>query len=236
MNFAIILSGGVGTRMRTDGFPKQYLEIFNKPILAYTLETFDSNDLVDKIIIVADPVWQSKIREWLKHYNVKKFEAFAEPGKSRQGSILNGLKECIKYNKNQTDNVIIHDAVRPLVSSTLIQNCFNQLDKYDGCMPVLPVVDTIYYSENGVTISNLLDRNCLYSGQSPEAFNLQKYYDINKDLSAEELDAIKGTTEIAYKNNLNICLIKGDTFNYKLTTPTDLNRFKNDIGNTNESI
>lgn len=230
MNFAIILSGGIGTRMRSDGFPKQYLEVLGKPILAYTLEAFESSNSVDKIIIVADSIWQLKIVTWLKLYNIKKFEVFAEPGKSRQGSILNGLKECIKLKKTETDNVIIHDAVRPLVSSFLIQNCFNQLDEYDGCMPVLPVVDTIYYSDNGVTISNLLNRNCLYLGQSPEAFNLKKYYEINKELSHKELNDIKGSTEIAFKNNLNISLIEGDPQNYKLTTPTDLKRFENDIG------
>ena len=72
-----------------------------------------------------------------------------------------------------------------------------------------------------------LNRNILFAGQSPEAFNLLKYYKINKSMPIEELNEIRGSTEIAYKFNLNITLIKGDEHNFKITTKNDLVRYRN---------
>ena len=228
MNFAIILSGGIGTRMRSDGFPKQYIEINDKPILVYTLEQFCRCDNVDKIIIVADETWQDTITQWLISYSLKsKFESYAKPGSSRQESILNGLKKCMELSVDSDhDNVIIHDAVRPRVKPELISECFSQLEDYDGCMPVIPVTDTTYYSEDGHNITNLLDRDKLFAGQSPEAFRLKKYYDVNISASETEISTTRGTTEIACKHGLKCCMIQGDYGNFKLTTPADLERFK----------
>lgn len=228
MNYSIILSGGIGSRMRTDGFPKQYIDVNGKPILVYTLEQFHSSESVDKIVIVADPAWQASITEWITAYNLaSKFLGFASPGSSRQGSILNGLHVCMKeVNDSQKDCVIIHDAVRPLVSQKLINDCFDALEDADGCMPVLPVTDTTYYSEDGVNISDLLNRDKLFAGQAPEAFDLKKYYDVNCSVSEDEIEQTRGTTEIAYKHGLKVKMILGDYGNFKITTPTDLDRFK----------
>ena len=131
---------------------------------------------------------------------------------------------------DENDNVIIHDSVRPLLSNKLICDCFESLDEYDGCMPVIPVNDTVYQSQDGKHISSLLNRDTLFAGQAPEAFKLKKYYEINCDLGKEQLAAVRGTSEIAYKNNFNICLIPGEDMNFKLTTPADLTRFKTIIG------
>jgi len=237
MNYAIILSGGIGSRMRNDGFPKQYIEVDGKPILIYTLEKFNRNISVDKIIIVAASQWHQQILEWIDKYAITKFYGFAAAGETRQESILNGLNVCEKNIVNKIDNVIIHDAVRPLLSDALISNCFNSLEYSDGCMPVLPINDTVYQSFDGSKISNLLDRSTLFAGQSPEAFNLQKYLKINKAASKEELESTKGSSEIAYKNGLDVALIKGEEMNFKLTTPVDLNRFKAILrGEKNEGI
>ena len=226
MNIALILSGGVGSRMRSDGFPKQYIEIHGKPILMYTLEKFQTCPVIDRIVVVADPAWQSDIRAWVARDGIAKFAGFAQPGTSRQGSILNGLEVCMTLAAGEADGVIIHDGVRPLVSHALIGDCLAALKDYDGSMPVLAVTDTTYVSEDGKHISNLLDRSTLFAGQSPEAFRLRPYYEINKSVSAEELENTRGTTEIAYKHGMNVCLIPGDYGNFKLTTPTDLDRFR----------
>ena len=103
-------------------------------------------------------------------------------------------------------------------------------------MPILPLNDTVYMSTNGTEISQLLDRNLLFAGQSPEAFKLWKYYEINCNTDVEELKNIRGTTELAYKNNLKIKLVKGDDTNFKLTTPADLQRFEMIIGGSHESL
>lgn len=224
MNFAVILSGGIGSRMKGIDVPKQYLEFCGKSILAYTLEIFENNSEIDRIIIVANEVWHKKIIETIKKCKISKFQTFAMPGETRQESIRNGLEKCLCTCFN--DKVVVHDAVRPLVSSNLISKCLSMLSDYDGCMPVLSVNDTIYFSKDGETIDNLLDRSTLYAGQSPEAFNLKKYREINFNATKEVLMNIRGSSEIAFLNGLNIALIPGEDSNFKITTIADLERFK----------
>lgn len=226
MNIALILSGGVGSRMRSDGFPKQYIEIKDKPILLYTLEKFQTCQAIDKIVIVADPTWQKQIAQWMNASGISKFAAFANPGESRQESIFSGLSACMELSQSENDGVIIHDGVRPRVSHGLITACLDALAEYDGSMPVLPVTDTTYLSQDGKHISGLLDRSTLFSGQAPEAFRLHPYYRINKAATKQELAETRGTTEIAYRHDFNIRLIPGEYGNFKLTTPTDLDRFR----------
>ena len=83
MNYAIILSGGIGTRMRRPDCPKQYIDVGGRPILMYTVETFQNNPDVDRIVIVAADEWRPSIRKWMEKEKVTKFESFADPGKTR---------------------------------------------------------------------------------------------------------------------------------------------------------
>lgn len=226
MNYAIVLSGGVGSRMRMEGFPKQYIDVEGKPILVYTLEVFERCEDVHRMVIVAADQWHENIRRWVDEYGISKFTGFAEPGDSRQESILNGLNTCMEMSRSEQDNVIIHDAVRPCVTESLISNCFAALAKHDGCMPVIPVNDTVYQSMDGSKIANLLDRNTLYAGQAPEAFRLWSYTRINREADKHVLETTRGTSVIAYQNGMDVCLIPGDDENFKITTPIDLKRFK----------
>lgn len=230
MNYAILLSGGIGTRMQISKYPKQYLQVNEKPILVYTLEKFQNCKAVDSIVIVASEEWQDQIKKWIDDYNISKFCGFAEPGEQRQESIKNGLNACLKFECSNNDIVIIHDAARPLVSDNLICKCIQFAIEYGGCMPVLPVTDTIYQSIDGSSIDGLLNRNTLYAGQSPEAFKLVDYAKLNNSISVDELNMYKGTSEIAFKYGMNIHLIEGEESNFKLTTPKDLEKFQKICG------
>lgn len=226
-NFLVILSGGTGTRMNAR-IPKQYIEIKEKPIIYYTLKCFDFS-IFEKIVIVLSEDWQ----EYVSHLIECQFDSskiiYAKAGASRQESILNGLEAIIQLATSE-DNVIIHDGARPNVSLDLIERMLNSSIGYDGVMPVLPVKDTIYVSKSGKEINSLLNRDELFSGQAPELFKLQKYYNINKQLSISELSNIRGSSEIAFKNNMKIGLILGEESNFKITTQSDLDLFKRMVG------
>ena len=212
--------------MRDSSVPKQYIKVCGIPILVYTLRTFQANVDVDRIVIVAEKQWQSQIQEWIEEEGLVKFTGFAEPGKTRQESIFHGLAACAAMSATTDDVVIVHDAARPMVTGGLISECIHVAAEYGGCMPVLPITDTTYYSEDGRTIERLLDRNMLFAGQAPEAFNLVRYHAINSSVSEEELNSYKGSSEIAYKYGIEVKLIPGDDKNFKITTPSDLERFR----------
>lgn len=226
MNYAIILSGGIGSRMNKIDIPKQYIKVQGKPLIMYTPEQFEKSKEIDNIVVVASNEWKQYIKDECREHGISKILDIVINGRTRQESIYNGLKKCIQSSSNIEDKVIIHDAVRPMVTVELIEKCLNNIGEYDGCMPVLPLNDTIYYSDNGEEITNLMDRSKLYAGQAPEAFNLYKYYAINENTSKEELNKIRGTSELAYKKGLNVKLIAGEDTNFKITTRADLTRFE----------
>jgi 4-diphosphocytidyl-2-methyl-D-erithritol synthase len=211
--------------MQMGDFPKQYLEVEKKPILLYTLEQFQKSSAVEKIVIVAADAWREKIRGWMEEDGITKFLAFADAGDTRQESIHNGLTVCMEDSVSENDGVIIHDGVRPLVSEQLIGDCLAALADHEGCMPVLPMKDTIYQSSDGTKIDHLLERSTLFAGQAPEAFRLHPYAKINREASEEELSLTRGTSEIAYRHGMDVAMIPGDERNFKITTRSDLERF-----------
>jgi len=228
MKYAIILSGGVGSRMGAN-IPKQYIEINGKPIISYCLQTFLNVQTVDGIIIGVAEEWKSYVEEIIKTLKPQKKIFYAEPGETRQYSIFNALKVVYDIGGRDDDLVIIHDAARPLVSENLIQCCFDGCQEADGVLPVIPVKDTIYQSVDKTHITSLMNRSELFAGQAPEAFRFGKYLKLHQEMSREELLKINGSTEIAYKGGLNIKLIPGDEMNFKITTPEDLSNFESII-------
>ena len=227
MNYAILLSGGVGTRMRSDGFPKQYIEIDGKPIILYALEPFAACQSIDHIVIVASEQWKPQIQQWLQDYQITKSVTFAESGNTRQESILNGLSACAAIRQPaDADKVIIHEAVRPLVSLRIIQDCLLALDQYDCCMPAIPISDSTFLSEDRVCVSQLIDRDRLCCGQSPEAFRFKPYWEVHQACSTEELRSMRASCELPFIKGYTVGLVEGDRSNFKITHPSDLTLFK----------
>lgn len=225
---AIILSGGRGTRLGGD-IPKQYICVNDIPIIVYGLRVFENNPNIDYIVIVAENKWRGFLDEYVSNNHITKFAGTACAGVSRQHSIVSGLKKCLELGFSATDKIIIHDAARPNVSDETINQCIQGLDEYDGVMPVLPVKDTIYYSETGEQISSLLNRDQLFAGQAPESFLFSKYLNIHEGMTEEQLSLVRGSSEIAFRHGLKVKLIPGDEHNYKITTMADLEKFKSEV-------
>lgn len=223
-NIAIILSGGVGSRMGSE-IPKQYIEIGGKPVVAYCLEQFANHRSIDAVIIGVAEEWRSYVEKTVRNLHIPKPVYYAVAGAVRQESIYKAL-QVAKAHFADDDVVIIHDAARPSVSGRLIDACLDACTEYDGAMPVLPVKDTMYQSVDGSTISSLLPRETLYAGQSPEAFRLGKYWAAHQALPYEAMMQIHGSSEIAYRQGLSIKLVAGEESNYKITVPEDLERFR----------
>ena len=226
MNLAIILSGGIGSRMKSDR-PKQYLEVNGKPIMWYCLKTFIQDSNIHAIVIVTATEWKEYVMEQVDSLSPNKPVHYALPGETRQYSIYNALLEIKHQGYDAQDCVIIHDAARPLVSHQLIYDCLDSCRAAEAILPVIPVKDTLYRSTDGQHITSLLNRQELFAGQAPEAFVFGPYLELHKKMPHKELLKINGSTEIAYKGGMKVKLIKGDEMNFKITTQEDLSNFEN---------
>lgn len=227
MNIALLLAGGTGSRMKAN-MPKQYITVNSRTIISYCIETFADSKDIDAIWIVAEEEWRDLIKKDCNDHSIDmtKLVGFSSPGKTRQLSIVNGLEDI----KNKFDtsgiNIIIHDAARPLLTTENIAEYFETLQGHDGVMPVLPMKDTIYLSEDGKGVSKLLDRNKLYAGQAPEVFAFDKYYAACRSLFPDRILTINGSTEPAIYGGLDVVMVPGNEKNFKITTMEDLDRFK----------
>ena len=234
MNIALILAGGLGIRLKSD-VPKQYCMVGNKPIISYCLEAFEKNENISSILIVAEEAWHCFLQDYMKKENITKFCGFSKPGATRSLSILGGLNKMNEIS-DDIDLVVVHDAVRALVSQDLINRCICAAMEADGSMPALPVTDTAYICKDGSSISALLNRDELFTGQAPECFKFKKYLQAYKRLSNEELLRIRGSSEVAYMAGMEIRLIEGSYSNFKITTQEDLLKFETIVqGKTYES-
>ena len=229
MAVALILSGGSGSRLGGN-IPKQYLTVAGKPVIGYCLDTFQKAPEIREIYIVAEPAWRDMLLAYTREARIGKFAGFADAGSSRQHSILNGLRRVKDAGADGETRVVIHDAARPRVTEDIIRNCVEMLDQYDVSMPVIPVKDTVYLSEDGQQITGLLNRDQVYAGQAPEGCRLGRDLAVNEQMTDEELRAVRGTSAIAFEKGLTVGLFPGAEQNYKITTGPDLEQFEREMG------
>ena len=233
MNAAIVLSGGFGTRIKSD-IPKQYVRAGGRMIVTSALGSLMRSDCVDAVYIVAELEWRESILSDVREAGLEadKIRGFAEPGRVRQESILNGMQSIVNGLRDSgmeigdDDTVLIHDAARPMLSTRMIEKCYAALPGHDGVMPVLPMKDTVYMSDDGRSVSGLLDRSRVFAGQAPELFYFKPYFEAVKKLMPDKILKVNGASEPAVMAGMDIAMIPGDEGNFKITTDADMERFR----------
>lgn len=183
MNFGIILAGGTGQRMRTSGLPKQFLQVYGKPIIIYTIEKFVSCDEIDSIVVVCNPLYLDYMSELISKYPQRKNIGIISGGKNRQGSVQNGIDYILSEGANEDDIVVIHDGVRPLVENNTIRENI-RVAKAAGCvMTVKPVIESVIITDQAqASFENFKKRDDTYSLTSPQTFKLKVLVKAYKDV------------------------------------------------------
>lgn len=223
MNYGLILAGGVGQRMRRTGLPKQFLEVFGKPIIIYTLQKFEYCEDIDQIVIACHVYWKEYMESMISRYGIKKVKAVISGGKDRQESVLNGLNYIQSQGAAGNDVVVIHDGVRPLIQESILSENIRVAKKYGNAMTVRPVIESVVITNNNEAgFDAFKKRDDTYSLTSPQSFQLEimmkAYEDIRgKDTPIPLLDAALVFT---YLGN-SIHIIKENNNNIKVTTPED---------------
>ncbi len=222
MNYGLILAGGVGQRMRRTGMPKQFLEVFGKPIIIYTLQKFEYCEDIDTVVIACHSSYKEYMESLLQRYGIKKVEAVISGGKDRQNSVLNGLK-YIQVNGAADDVVVIHDGVRPLIQENILSENIRVAKKYGNAMTVRPVIESVVItSGDKAGFDDFKKRDDTYSLTAPQSFQLGVLTQAYKDIEGEDtpFPLLDSALVFTYLGN-KVHIIKENNNNIKVTTPED---------------
>lgn len=224
MIYAALLAGGTGTRVKSSKIPKQFIEINDKPIIAYTLENMLKLGRFDFIYIAIHKDFEQYMAETIEKFIEQKEKVkVILGGKERMDTIDNVTNAIINDNGlNDDDVIVIHDAVRPFVTEKILNDSIDCAAKYMACVAGLPASDTMLHSFDGNVVADIPQRSELFHGQAPDSFNLKHFIDMQNNLTEEQKKVIVGTSQICTFNNQPIYLVEGDAINFKITTDSDL--------------
>ena len=217
--YAVIPAGGKGKRGGTET-PKQYFGFHGKELIAYTLEVFQKNNLVDEIIIAAEPPYFSLLNKISKDYNLTKISQVIEGGEERQDSVNNALKAI----KAEDDDLIaVHDAARPLLPDSILTNAINTSKEKGNALVCLKARDTLLKGDQ--VVKEYVDRSEMYYVQTPQIF---RYKDLMNAMKKAYEKNFIGTDEsmLIKELGIDINIVEGSMLNFKVTTMTDIEIFE----------
>lgn len=226
MNIAVIIAGGSGHRMGQD-IPKQFINVYDKPILIYTLESFQKHPQIDAIEVVCIEGWHDIVWAYARQFNISKLKWIVAGGDSGQESIRNGVYN-LEDNCQPDDIIIIHDGIRPLVDETVLSDVIVKCQKYGNAVTSLPYNEQIFVVDDETSTVKYIPRETLRRVSTPQAYKFEKlnwaYHE-----AFEKGIGIYGSS---YTNTMMVELgerlyfAAGSDKNIKLTTKDDLEIFK----------
>ena len=228
MNIAVIIAGGVGNRMG-QSIPKQFINVYDKPILMYTLEGFEKHPMVDAIEVVCIEGWENVVWSYAKQYNITKLKWIVKGGASGQESIRNGVYN-LEGKCNLDDTIIIHDGIRPLVDAEVLTDVICKGQKYGAAVTSLPYNEQIFVinEKDDTTTTQFIPRETLRRVSTPQAYQ----FDLLDKKYHEAFEKEIGIYGSHYTNTMMVELgvvlhfAAGTATNTKLTTPDALAIFK----------
>ncbi|MFR1935087.1 2-C-methyl-D-erythritol 4-phosphate cytidylyltransferase [Bifidobacterium longum] len=223
---AVIIAGGSGRRMGQD-IPKQFINVYDKPILIYTLEGFQNHPDIDAIEVVCLEGWQDLVWAYAKQFNIDKLKWVTPGGSTGQESIRNGVYnlegKCAK-----DDIIIIHDGIRPLVDSFVLSDVIAVCRKHGNAVTAMPYNEQIFVADDDSSTTRYIPRETIRRVSTPQAYIFDEL-DAAYHTAFEKKIGIFGS---AYTNTMMVDLGKrlyfaaGSDKNIKLTTKDDLELFK----------
>ena len=221
MNIAVIFAGGVGSRMNSKDRPKQFLEMYNKPIIIHTLEHFEKHNQIDAIVVVCISDWIPYFEELLYKYRIEKVKKVVSGGKTGQLSIYNGLKAAEEVAAEEKSIVLIHDGVRPLINEKLISDNIEAVKKYGSSITSGIVKETIVEIYDDYRIKIVPDRAHSRVAKAPQCFWLEDILNAHrKALEMGMEDFIDSCTMMKFFGK-ELYMTDGPYENIKITTPDD---------------
>lgn len=223
MNVALIFAGGSGTRMHTQGVPKQFLEINGVPIIIRTIELFENHDEIDAICVVCIKDWIPKLKKLIARYDFDKVACVIPGGEDGQESIRNGLSAIKSLICDEDDTIVlIHDGVRPLINSKVIHDNIESVKQFGSAVTVVPATETIARIDESGNMVTMKDRSSFCIARAPQSFYLNDIIAAHtKALQDGVASTMVDSSMLMTHYGHSLHPVMGPIENIKVTTPMD---------------
>lgn len=226
MNTALIFAGGTGKRMGAAGRPKQFLELHGKPIILYTLEHFDRHPQIDAIAVVCIEGWIDYLKDLLDRFRIKKVRWIVPGGETSQDSTRRGLNAIAADCDPKDTIVLIHDGVRPLITTELISRNIAAVRVYGNAITTAPAIETIITVDENEQVNQLIDRQTCRLARAPQSFYLEDILNMHRRSIEDAYDKMIDSASLMIHYGVKLHLVEGPAENIKITTPSDFYIFK----------
>ena len=223
-NIGLVIAGGSGNRMHQD-ITKQFITVHERPVIVYTLEAFQNHPEIDAIAVVCIEGWEQVLWAYAKQFNITKLKYVVPGGKNGQDSIRNGVYELEKH-YDKDDIVLIHDAIRPMVSAEIISDCINKTRKYGDAITVIPCAEAMMQTEDGMVSTGSYPRDNLKRTQTPQGFRIGKICDLHRRALEAGITNSVASCTLMIEMGEQVHFSAGSEKNIKLTTVEDIDIFK----------
>lgn len=226
MNVALIIAGGSGRRMQQE-IPKQFLNVYDKPVIVYTLEGFQRHPEIDAIEVVCLEGWSEMLWAYAHQFDIDKLKWVVPGGETAQESIRNGVF-ALRDICGAEDIVVIHDGIRPMVEEFVLSDVLIKCRQYGNAVTSLPYNEQIFLVGDGESTERYIPRDTLRRVSTPQAYRFEKLLWAYERAFAEGI----GIQASTYANTLMVDLgeklyfAAGSDKNIKLTTKDDFELFK----------
>lgn len=224
MNYVILLAGGVGKRMGAD-IPKQFIKVEGKPIIVYSIENFQRNEQIKKIVVVCVKDWIDYVKELVKEYSLTKVEWIIEGGSTSHDSIKNGVF-FLKDKVNPDDYIIVHDAVRPILPQKAINEVLRVAHEKGNASSSIACHPPIVYTEDGESGVRDVDREHVMLTASPQAYKFSLALSCYEKAEADNKNNFTFTSSLLIHYGERVYFAKGTTSNIKVTKKEDIALFE----------
>ncbi len=224
-NIALIIAGGVGARMGQD-IPKQFINVYDKPVIVYTLQAFQKHAQIDGIEVVCLKGWHDMLWAYAKQFGIAKLENIVDGGKNGQDSIRNGLLDIASRHSRDDDIVLIHDAIRPMIDENVITENIRVCRENGNAITVVPCTAAMLKTYDGLSTEEQVPRDNLKITQTPQAFFINDIVDAHKEALEKGITNSVASCTMYIELGRKLFMSQGSEKNLKLTTSEDIEIFK----------
>lgn len=223
-NIAMIIAGGVGARMHQD-IPKQFLTVNDRPVIVYTMEAFQRHPSIDEICVVCVEGWENVLWAYAKQFCIDKLVNVVPGGENGQDSIRNGLF-ALEADHSSDDIVLIHDAIRPMVTADIISDCIAKVVTYGDGISAVPCNEAMMTTDDGSVSTGQYPRDNLKRTQTPQGFRLGFMCELHRRALETGITNSVASCTLMVEMGEQVHFSLGSDRNIKLTTVEDVDIFK----------